>query len=76
MQAIIKKMMTLSLVVGAVLMNNAQAQLNMSEKEHTQAIVWIVEAATFVTTIAIVLIVWRISKRDKKERGASRSTDK
>lgn len=77
MKAIIKNMITVFLASGVVvLMGNAQAQLNLPEKEHTQTIVWIVEAVTFVTTIAIVILVWRISKRDRKEKNISRAIDK
>jgi hypothetical protein len=76
MKAILNKMIAVSLAVGATFMNNVQAQLNLPEKEHTQTIVWIVEATTFITTIAVVLLVWRISKRDRKTRNGSRSIDK
>ena len=52
----------------AVLTNNAHALIAMPEKEHVQAIVWIVEAATFVTIAAAFWFVWRISKRAKENR--------
>jgi hypothetical protein len=32
-------------------------------KEHVQIIVWIVEAATFLTAALIARVVWRVSKR-------------
>ena len=52
----------------AVLTNNAQALIAMPEREHVQTIVWIVEAATFVTVAAAFWFVWRISKRAKENR--------
>ena len=52
----------------AVLTNNAQALIAMPEREHVQTIVWIVEAATFVTIAAAFWFVWRISKRAKENR--------
>ena len=51
-----------------VLTNNAQALIAMPEREHVQTIVWIVEAATFVTIAAAFWFVWRISKRAKENR--------
>ena len=78
MKAIVKNLTPMLLTVGAtvLLANTAQAQLTMPEREHVQTIVWIVEAATFVTTISIVLCVWRISKRDRKIKDRSREIDK
>ena len=67
---------SLSMVATLLLATNAQAGLNMSEREHTQTIVWVVEGVTFVTAIGIVLLVWHISKKDKRARNESRTTDK
>ena len=58
-------------IMGCLFMfwaNSAFAQLNMTEKENTQTIVWIVEAVTFITTLSIVAFVWKISKRSKNSR--------
>jgi len=58
-------------ITGAVLAslaNNAQAVVAMSEREHVQTIVWVMEAVTFVTIAAIFWFVWRISKRAKENR--------
>lgn len=52
----------------ALLAGNAQAQINMPEREHVQTIVWAVEFVTFVTAMAIAWFVWRISKRDSKNK--------
>ena len=52
----------------ALLAGNAHAQINMPEREHVQKIVWIVEFATFVTAVVIAVFVWRISKRDSKNK--------
>jgi hypothetical protein len=46
-------------------------------KEDIQTIVWIGEAATFITTAAIAWFVWRISKRasrEKKRRSEAKKT--
>jgi len=78
MKSISKNVITASLAVVtiALLANSAQAQLNMSEKEHTQTIVWIVEAVTFLTAIAIVFLVWYISRKDRNRKKGSSATDK
>jgi heme/copper-type cytochrome/quinol oxidase subunit 2 len=43
---------------------NAEAEINMAEREQVQTIVWVVEFLSFVTVMAIIWFVWRISKRD------------
>ena len=52
----------------AVLTSNAQAVITMPEREHVQTIVWVMEAVTFVTIVAIFWFVWRISTRAKANR--------
>ncbi len=47
----------------ALLACDAHAAKSMAEKEQTQTIVWIVEAASFATIIAAFWFVWRISTR-------------
>ena len=59
----------------AVLTNNAHALIAMPEREHVQTIVWIVEAATFVTIAAAFWFVWRISKRAKENRTSRQEVD-
>ena len=62
---------------GIFLTGAAHAQqLSMPEKEHVQTIVWIVETATFITAIAIALLVWKISARSKKSKGRKRPDEK
>lgn len=56
----------------ALLAGNAQAEISMSEKEHVQTIVRVVELATFVTAVAIAWVVWRISKRASKNKKSKR----
>ena len=76
MTTLIKHAITPSLaVVATLLATNAPAQLNMSAKEHTPTIVWVVEAVTFITAIVIVVLVWHISKRDRKTKNEARTTD-
>jgi len=66
------------LALGCTVMpaTSAHAQLNLQEREHVQTIVWIVEAATFATAIAIALFVWRISKRARKRKDRALPVDK
>lgn len=50
----------------SLLANNADAVIAMQEREHVQTFVWVMEAVTFVTIVAIFWFVWRISKRAKE----------
>lgn len=52
----------------ALLAVNAEAQINIVEREQVQSIVWVVEFITIVIFIAIAWLVWRISKRDYKNK--------
>ena len=52
----------------ALLAGDVLAALNMHEREHVQSIVWISEAVTAVTIVAIFWLVWSISKRAIKKR--------
>jgi len=50
----------------AMLDGNAYAQISMPEREHVQAIAWAGEFLTFITAVAIAVLVWWISKRARK----------
>jgi heme/copper-type cytochrome/quinol oxidase subunit 2 len=52
----------------ALLVGNAKAELNMQQRENVQTIVWVFEFVTFVTAMAIVWFVWRMIKRDSKNK--------
>ena len=52
----------------ALLAVNAEAQINIVEREQVQSIVWVIEFITIVIFIAIAWLVWRISKRDYKNK--------
>jgi len=52
----------------ALVGGNAEAQINIVEREQVQSIVWVVEFTTIVIFIAIAWLVWRISKRDYKNK--------
>ena len=52
----------------ALLDGNANAQVNMAEREHVQSIAWVLEFVTLVTIVVIFWFVWRISKRDYKSK--------
>ncbi len=61
----------LVLCISVLVSENAQAVMSMPERERAQSIVWIVEIATFITALAIAFIVWKVSKRDKKNNKTS-----
>ncbi len=67
---IILKLIPKALTAGVILFlsGRAQAALSMPEREHAQTIVWVVEVVTFVTAFGIALLVWRISKKDRKAK--------
>jgi uncharacterized protein HemY len=57
----------------AVLAANAQAgDLTMTEREDVQIISWSVEFLAIFIALAIAVFVWRLSKRDRKNRNAKR----
>jgi heme/copper-type cytochrome/quinol oxidase subunit 2 len=62
------------LAVGgtALLAGNANARISMPEREHVQAVVWLGEFISFVTAVVIAVFVWRISKRDSKNKKTKR----
>lgn len=61
-----KQIAWITLAWLSLLANNADAVMAMQEREHVQTIVWVMEAVTFVTIVAIFWFVWRISKRAKE----------
>jgi hypothetical protein len=66
------------LAVGgmALLAGNANARVSMPEREHVQTMVWLGEFVTFVTAAAIAVFVWRISKRDSRNKKSKRDEAK
>jgi hypothetical protein len=64
--SLIKNFLTVASTI--FICGNAQAALSLPEREHAQTIVWIVEAVTFITAFGIALLVWRISKKDRKAK--------
>jgi hypothetical protein len=55
-----------------LLAGNAYARVSMPEREHIQAVVWLGEFISFATAVAIAIFVWRISKRDSKNKKSKR----
>ena len=78
MKTLAKNLIPLLLVLAgtALPLCDAQAKLNMSEREHVQTIVWIVEAATFLVVVAIGLFIWKISTQDRKNKGRGQATER
>lgn len=71
------KTITRNLLVTAgmmPLMSQARTQLSMPEREHVQTIVWIMEAATFISALVIVWFLWRVIKRDQAKIKAKRES--
>ena len=63
-------------VVSAMilLVCDAQAQLNMPEKEEVQAVAWAIELVAFLIIMGIVLFIWRISKKESENRRSKRDS--
>jgi hypothetical protein len=51
-----------------LLLDSADAVINMQEREHVQTFVWILEAVAFVSILVIFLLVWHISRREIEKR--------
>jgi hypothetical protein len=56
------------LLATAMLIFNVEAKVSMPEREHVQAVVWFGEFISFATAVVIAVFVWRISKRDSKNK--------
>lgn len=55
-----------------LLAGNAQAVLSMPEREDVQVIAWSIEFLAFFAAVVIAWFVWRLSKRDLKNRNQKR----
>lgn len=77
MKSTAKNLIPLLLVLAGIVwpLCDAQAKLAMSEREHVQTIVWIVEAATFLVVLAIGLFIWKISTQDRKNKDRGQAVD-
>jgi hypothetical protein len=60
----------------ALLAGNANARVSFEEREHVQAVVWLGEFISFVTAAVIAVLVWRISKRDSKNKKSKQDNAK
>jgi len=76
MGARLKTITRMLLVTGGMmpLMTHARTQLTLPEREHVQAIVWIMEATTVITVLAIVWFLWRVIRRDQAKIKAKRES--
>ena len=59
-------------LAGTALPAYAQAGLTMPEKEDVQAIAWTIEFLAFFTAAGIAWFIWRLSKRDQKNKNDQR----
>lgn len=68
-----KTILVLFAASGALLFGgNAQAYIDMPEREHVQALVWIMEAVTLVTIVTVFWFLWKIGKRAQQNRNLKR----
>ncbi len=61
------KILRMSITVLFLLAGNAEADIPMQAKERVQAFVWVLEALTVVTIIAVFWFVWRYSQRAREK---------
>jgi uncharacterized membrane protein len=59
----------------ALLANSAHAVKSMAEREEAQTIVVAVEAVAFITIVAVLGLVWRLSMRESAKRKAKAETE-
>lgn len=57
---------------GVPLLEGGMNHMGIEAAEHTQTIVWVVEAVTFVTAGFIAWLVWRVSKRASDAKKAQK----
>jgi heme/copper-type cytochrome/quinol oxidase subunit 2 len=60
------------IAVPFLLAGTAQADIPMPVKEHVQTFVWILEALTVVTIVAVFWFVWRYSQRERQKINSNR----
>lgn len=64
-----KNIVALLAVAGMILpFENAMAALTMHQRESVQDISWSIEILAFLAALVIAVIVWRLGKRDLKNR--------
>jgi len=67
-----KSIIPVLIAAMTLLAGNAQAVLSMPEKEDVQAIAWSIEFLAILIAVVIAWFVWRLSKRDLKNRNQKR----
>ena len=73
-----KGIVFLSSVCGmSLLADNANALIDMQDRERVQAIAWTIEGATVVVIMLVFWAVWRIGKRaqEKQKSKQQKSAD-
>lgn len=69
-------MLMIAFSISTLFSGNSQAFISMPERERAQSIVWIVEIVTFITALAIALLVWKVSKRDRNKKNSKSEIDR
>jgi hypothetical protein len=73
MKSTLRIIAVLLIAALALLAANVRAgELTMTEREDVQIISWSVEFLAIFIALAIAVFVWRLSKRDRKNRNAKR----
>jgi len=68
-----KSIIPVLIAVMTLLAGNSHAGLTIPEREDAQAIAWTIEILAFLAAVAIAVFVWRLSKRDLKNRNQKRN---
>jgi len=63
-----KSIIPVLIAAMTLLAGNAQAVLSMPEKEDVQAIAWSIEFLAILIAVVIAWFIWRLGKRDIKNR--------
>jgi hypothetical protein len=66
------KVLRMSTTVLFLLASNAQAEIPMQVRERVQTIVWVLEALTVATIVAVFWFVWRYSQRAREKNKSDR----
>lgn len=67
-----KSIIPVLIAVMTLLAGNAHAALSVPQRETVQDISWSIEILAFLAALVIAWFVWRLSKRDLKNRNQKR----
>jgi len=67
------KFLRMSTTVLLLFASNAKADIPMQVRERVQTIVWVLEALTVATIVAVFWFVWRYSQRAREKIKSERN---